>query len=271
MSVQYGLADLLYLMRRLRDRDGGCPWDIEQTFESIAPHTLEEAYEVVDCIERGDYDHLKEELGDLLFQVIYHSEMASEESRFAFPEVVDTLVAKLVSRHPHVFPVGELYADEPAETVDSEKVRGNWEERKGEERAIRNDTDSSALADIPVALPSLSRLQKLQKRASRAGLQSQNAAEVLRDLALNVEALRHSLEVDGEVTEDQIGGLLFACADLSRQVNIDAERAGRHAGREFEQAFRALEAALETQGGSFGQLGSEHQKRYWAQLKQPLK
>lgn len=279
MSVLYELSDLLYLMRRLRDRDGGCPWDIEQNFESIAPHTLEEAYEVVDCIERGDFDHLREELGDLLFQVVYHSQMASEENRFTFGDVVETLVAKLIARHPHVFPSGDLFAtndlpaesqvDVPAHTADSTWVRGRWEERKAEERA-RKKGDSSALADIPTALPGLSRLQKLQKRANRAGFPSRGAAAVLRNIALTAEQLSQTLSAGDMVAEEQIVELLFDCADFARLVSTDAERAARRSGREFERLFRALEATLQGRGESLETLSLEQKERYWSQLKQPL-
>lgn len=257
-------------MRRLRDRDAGCPWDIEQTFESIAPHTLEEAYEVVDCIERGDYGHLREELGDLLFQVVYHSQMASEQDRFAFAEVVDGLTAKLISRHPHVFPTGDLYDEELARTVDSEWVQGNWEERKAEERAVKDDADPSALADIPLALPGLSRLQKLQKRADKAGLKASGPHEVLDRIALKVDTLRDALSAGQTLTEDQVGELLFDCVSLSRQVKVDAERAARKQGREFDRVFRALEGALEAQEEALESLDRTSQQRYWHQAKQAL-
>lgn len=276
MNVQDGLSDLLYLMRRLRNRDGGCPWDIEQTFESIAPHTLEEAYEVVDCIERGDFDHLREELGDLLFQVVYHSQMASEEERFTFSDVVETLVAKLIARHPHVFPGGDLFAERgsdntPADAVGTEWVRGRWEERKAEERASKKHADNSALADIPVALPGLSRLQKVQKRASRAGFPSRGSDEILRDIAAHAAWLSQSLSEGGAITEAQIGALLFDCADLAHVEKADAERASRRVGREFEQLFRALEASLEARGESMETLSPEKKEQYLAQLKQLLK
>lgn len=271
MSARYQLVDLLYLMRRLRNRDNGCPWDIEQTFESIAPHTLEEAYEVVDCIERGDYDHLREELGDLLFQVIYHSQMASEQGRFDFPEVIDALVTKLISRHPHVFPAGQLHDEGAVAPVNGEWVRGSWEERKARERAAKHAADSSALADIPLALPSLTRLQKLQKRASRAGLPVAQPAGILQRLEMIVDTLRCSLDSGGMLAEEHLGELLFVCVDLARQMDVDAERAGRLAGREFEQTFRALEALLEARGESLETLDQNQKCHYWSQLKQPLK
>lgn len=264
----YELADLLYLMRRLRDPDGGCPWDIEQTFESIAPHTLEEAYEVVDCIERGDHKHLREELGDLLFQVVYHSQMASERGEFTFAEVVDGLTAKLISRHPHVFPLGNLYADTPSDTQDGERVRSAWEERKAEERAAKGEADRSALADIPVALPGLSRLQKLQKRAVRAGLKKPDSTVVLDDIARRLAEMHETLAAGGSLSDAQLGGLLFDSVELARQADVDAERAARGAAREFEQIFRALESTLEAQQEVLESLDVDDQRLYWRQVQQ---
>ncbi|WP_235813592.1 nucleoside triphosphate pyrophosphohydrolase, partial [Pseudomonas syringae] len=165
------VQDLLNLMARLRDPQFGCPWDLKQTYASIVPHTLEEAYEVADAIEQGDLDHLKGELGDLLFQVVFYAQLAKEEGRFEFDDVIDGITRKLLRRHPHVFPTGELYA--PAETprLTDEQVNLRWDEIKSEERAEKAGVPEqlSLLDDVPRALPALSRAAKLQKRAAQVG------------------------------------------------------------------------------------------------------
>jgi ATP diphosphatase len=154
----YSLEDLLHLMNRLRDPQYGCPWDIKQTYASIVPHTLEEAYEVADAIERGDFDHLQGELGDLLFQVVYYSQLAQEEGRFEFAGVIDSITRKLIRRHPHVFPTGDLYAPLDIPQLSEEQVKTRWEQIKAEERAEKSDAPEqlSLLDDVPTALPSLS-------------------------------------------------------------------------------------------------------------------
>ena len=167
----YQLDDLLYLMARLRDPQYGCPWDLAQDYASIVPHTLEEAYEVADAIERGDFAHLPGELGDLLFQVVYYSQLGQEEGRFDFAAVVDGIVRKLVRRHPHVFPDGDLYGAKDLPRLDDAAIRRRWEEIKAEERAEKAEAPAqlSLLDDVPVALPALSRAAKLQKRAAAVG------------------------------------------------------------------------------------------------------
>ncbi len=166
----YSLDDLLHLMNRLRDPQYGCPWDIKQTYASIVPHTLEEAYEVADAIERGDFDHLQGELGDLLFQVVYYSQLAREEGRFEFAGVIDGITRKLIRRHPHVFPTGDLYAPLDIPQLSEEQVKLRWEQIKAEERAQKSDAPEqlSLLDDVPGALPSLSRAAKLQNAPARS-------------------------------------------------------------------------------------------------------
>ncbi|MCX7079086.1 MAG: nucleoside triphosphate pyrophosphohydrolase, partial [Pseudomonas sp.] len=177
----YNLEDLLHLMSRLRDPQYGCPWDIKQTYETIVPHTLEEAYEVADAIERGDFDHLQGELGDLLFQVVYYSQLAREEGRFEFDGVVDSITRKLIRRHPHVFPTDDLYAPLDIARLDEEQVKQRWEEIKAEERAERSHAPQqlSLLDDVPGALPALSRAAKLQKRAAQVGFDWPDALPVI--------------------------------------------------------------------------------------------
>ena len=167
----YNLDDLLHLMARLRDPQYGCPWDIKQTYKTIVPYTLEEAYEVADAIEQGDFEHLQGELGDLLFQVVYYSQLAREEGRFEFAGVIDSITRKLIRRHPHVFPTGDLYAPLDVPRLSEEQVKLRWEQIKAQERAENAERPEqlSLLDDVPVALPALSRAAKLQKRAAQGG------------------------------------------------------------------------------------------------------
>lgn len=237
----YSIDDLLYLMARLRDPDGGCPWDLDQNYASIAPSTIEEAYEVVDAIETGDLDHLREELGDLLFQVIFYSQLAREEQRFDFPRIVSDLVAKLVRRHPHVFPDGELYGRTTQDAADSPDVKARWEAIKQEERAAKGAT--GALDDVPLNLPALTRAAKLQKRASRVGFDWPDVhgpiAKVREELAELDGALAGG---DAAAAEEEYGDLLFAAANIGRHLKIDPETALRRASRKFERRFRHMEA-----------------------------
>ena len=207
----YSLEDLLHLMSRLRDPQYGCPWDIKQTYATIVPHTLEEAYEVADAIERGDFDHLQGELGDLLFQVVYYSQLAREEGRFEFAGVIDGITRKLIRRHPHVFPTGDLYAPLDIPQLSEEQVKERWEQIKAEERAEKSDAPEqlSLLDDVPTALPSLSRAAKLQKRASQVGFDWPSALPV-------VDNVREELDEVLEAMADNDSAAIAAWLDLVR-------------------------------------------------------
>ncbi|MCH7937025.1 MAG: nucleoside triphosphate pyrophosphohydrolase [Proteobacteria bacterium] len=264
---------LIDIMAKLRDPDGGCPWDVEQTFASIAPHTIEEAYEVADAIEQGDMTALKDELGDLLFQVVFHAQMAGENGDFRFKDVVEAIADKMVRRHPHVFG-DDTVADSEAQTVA-------WEEHKRLEREAKEnagnsrggdkpgETAKSALDGIISALPSLTRAQKLQKRAARVGFDWETiipvAAKVREELA-EVEA-----EIDGgdpDRLKDEIGDLLFCCVNLARKLNIDPEQALRHGNAKFERRFRRMEALLANDGKKIDDLPvDEVLEVYWTQAK----
>ena len=221
------LDELLAVMARLRDPATGCPWDVEQTFATIAPYTIEEAYEVADACARNDIDALKDELGDLLLQVVFHSRIAEEAGLFAFDDVAAGIAAKLIRRHPHVF------GDAPRDSGHAQ-----WEVIKAEERAKSHDR--SALAGVALALPALMRAEKLQKRASRVGFDWPDAsgprAKVVEELA-EVEAA-----VDQDAQEDEIGDLLFAAVNLARHMSIDPEIALRRANAKFERRFRQVES-----------------------------
>ncbi|MGV8836961.1 nucleoside triphosphate pyrophosphohydrolase [Cellvibrio sp.] len=238
--TQYSIDDLLYLMARLRDPESGCPWDLTQDYASIAPSTLEEAYEVVDAIEKQDFVHLKEELGDLLFQVIFYSQLGKEEDRFEFAGVVSDLVAKLMRRHPHVFPEGTLHSRvENRHTLPTE-VKARWEVIKQQERAEKGA--NGILADVPLNLPSLSRAAKLQKRAASVGFDWDDVygpiAKVREEL-MEVEAELDS--GDMAALEEELGDLLFAVVNIARYQKIDPEQALRRANQKFEQRFHFIE------------------------------
>lgn len=238
--TQYNVDDLLYLMARLRDPESGCPWDLTQDYASIAPSTLEEAYEVVDAIEKQDFVHLKEELGDLLFQVIFYSQLGKEENRFEFAGVVSDLVAKLVRRHPHVFPDGTLHSRVENRHTLPMDVKARWEAIKQQERAEKGA--NGILADVPLNLPSLSRAAKLQKRAASVGFDWDDVygpiAKVREEL-MEVEAELDS--GDDVALEEELGDLLFAVVNIARYQKIDPEQALRRANQKFEQRFHFIE------------------------------
>jgi nucleoside triphosphate diphosphatase len=254
--VSARLEELLALMERLRAPDG-CPWDREQTFASIAPYTVEEAYEVADAIDSGDMAHLQDELGDLLFQVVFHSQMGREQGAFDFESVTGSICDKLVRRHPHVFAGrGPLTAAEQT-TV--------WEAIKAAERRARDPGAASALDGVPRALPALMRAYKLSKRAARVGFDfehpSQTADKVAEELA-EVRAARASQEIFEEV-----GDLLFAAANLARKLEVDAEAALRAANAKFERRFRAMESLAATRGQEFASLDLGAQEELWLDVK----
>ena len=236
---------LLEIMRALRNPDGGCPWDLEQDFDSIAPYTLEEAYEVAETIERKDFAGLKDELGDLLFQVVYHGQMAEEAGHFSFQDVVENVCQKMIRRHPHVF------GDADIKTAESQTLA--WEEVKALERGEKSDGDemsSGTLDGLPLALPALVRAVKLQKRAARVGFDWPDTSLVLDKL--NEEMLELAVEVakdrDSPEVKEELGDLLFVYANLSRHLDVDPEEALRSANGRFERRFRYIEQTLEDQG-----------------------
>ena len=235
------IDDLIGIMARLRDPEHGCPWDRVQTFRSIAPYTIEEAYEVADAIERGNPSHLLDELGDLLFQVVFHAQMAREAGEFGFEEVVDAIVGKMIRRHPHVF--GDAHEWSPAEQSQ------RWEEMKAVERT-ESGGGSSLLDDVPVALPALTRAVKLQRRAATGGFDWPNSDEVFDKILEELGELRDAVRAgDRSEIEDELGDLLFTVANLARHVGADPESCGRAANRKFERRFRELERRAGTTVG----------------------
>jgi MazG family protein len=231
--------ELLKIMARLRDPVHGCPWDVEQTFASIAPYTLEEAYEVADAIERDDLAALEEELGDLLLQVVFHAQMASEQGAFDFERVARGIAAKLVRRHPHVFG-GERLADAAAQSA-------RWEEIKAAEKAARGP--SSVLDDVPAALPALTRAAKLGRRAARIGFDWPDAAGARAKIAEELGELDAAIAGgDPAAVRHELGDVLLAVTNLARHLEVDPEGALRAANRRFENRFRHVEAAAATDG-----------------------
>ena len=270
----YKLDDLLHLMARLRDPQHGCPWDLKQSYATIVPYTLEEAYEVADAIERGDFDHLREELGDLLFQVVYYAQLAREEGRFEFDAVVDGITRKLVRRHPHVFPDGDLYGKPDPAKLEEAAVKQRWEELKAEERAAKaaEPVQLSLLDDVPHALPALSRANKLQKRASQVGFDWADALPVVDKVREELdEVLEAMAGGDTEAQAEEVGDLLFVVVNLARKLKVDPETALRAANAKFERRFRYIETALRDQGRSLEGTSLEEMDELWGAAKRDEK
>ncbi len=256
------LLKLVDIMARLRTPVTGCPWDLEQTFATIAPYTIEEAYEVADAIERGDMGDLREELGDLLFQVIFHSRMAEEAGAFTLADVVEAINDKMIRRHPHVFVA--------ADGRDSEGQTVAWEEVKAAERAAKGKKaeDTSALAGVALSLPALLRAEKLQKRAARTGFDWTEAAHIFDKLEEETAEVKEAMASgDADAIEDEIGDLLFVAANLARRLSVDPEQALRRANAKFERRFRAMEAAAAEAGADFATLSLDAQEAYWQGVK----
>ncbi|MFK7699253.1 nucleoside triphosphate pyrophosphohydrolase [Pseudomonas caspiana] len=270
----YTLQDLLHLMARLRDPKYGCPWDVQQNYASIVPHTLEEAYEVADAIERGDFDDLKGELGDLLFQVVYYSQLAREEGRFEFDGVIDGITRKLIRRHPHVFPTGDLYAPLETPRLNDEEVKQRWEDIKAQERAgkARAPEQLSLLDDVPAVLPALSRAAKLQKRASQVGFDWPSALPVVDNVREELdEVLEAMADNDAAGIEEEVGDLLFAAVNLARHLKVDPENALRAANRKFERRFRFIEQALRDTQRPMEDCTLEEMDALWGEAKRQEK
>jgi MazG family protein len=252
------IKTLLDIMRRLRDPDGGCPWDLEQDVSTIAPYTIEEAYEVADAIERGDFDHLREELGDLLLQVVFHAQMADEAGLFAFGDVVEAISDKLIRRHPGVF------TDEEIATADEQLAK--WDLIKAEERKSKGE--SSLLDGIPAGMAELQRSVKLQKRAGGAGFEWPSAEPMLDKFEEEIEEIREAMQRgEREQIEEELGDLLFVAANLGRQLGIDPAAALRRANAKLERRFRAMEIRA---GGpdSLAAMDLQQMEALWQEIKQ---
>lgn len=261
---------LLEIMARLRDPQGGCPWDLAQTFSTVAPYTIEEAYEVADAIDRGDLDDLKDELGDLLLQVVFHARMAQEQGAFAFGDVVEAISDKMTRRHPHVFAGLSI--------ADSDALNAMWDAEKKKERLAKTDADAdpSALAGIARGLPEWQRAVKLQKRAAAVGFDWPAHAPVIDKLYEEIEEVRVEFEArdatpgDAGVQarlEEEIGDLLFVAANLARHAQVDPGAALRRANLKFERRFRRMETLAQADGVRLADLPLQAQDAYWERAK----
>ena len=260
---RYQLADLLAIMQKLRDPEQGCPWDKKQSFASIVPYTLEEAYEVADSIERQDMSALKGELGDLLFQVVFYSQMASEQGLCNFADVVDGVSEKLVRRHPHVF--GE------AQFADTRAVNANWEAEKAKERLQKDASASSVLDDIPLAMPAMSRANKIQKRCAAVGFDWDALPPVVDKVHEEIAEVLHEVAQeprDEAKVAEELGDLLFATINLVRHLKKDPEQVLRLANQKFERRFRQVEAQISANGHSLRDVSLDEMEQVWQRVKQ---
>ncbi|MEM1141480.1 MAG: nucleoside triphosphate pyrophosphohydrolase [Pseudomonadota bacterium] len=276
----YTLDDLLRIMERLRDPQHGCPWDVEQTFESIIPSTIEECYELAAAIQDGDFAHVADELGDVLFQVIFYTQLGKEQELFDFSSVVDGLSTKLIRRHPHVFAHGKIEgivgtqsdsgsSNQAAPIADAPAVKRQWEKIKADER--RERAQQGALDDVPVALPALPRAQKLQKRAARVGFDWSAAAPVFAKLDEEIAELVAASESGspGDV-EDELGDVLFTVVNLARHLGVNAEQAMRRANHKFESRFKKMEAEAAEGSEALSDLSPAQLEALWSAAKDRL-
>lgn len=270
--MRHGMDDLLTLMQVLRDAEQGCPWDLQQDWDSIVPHTLEEAYEVADAIERRAFDELPGELGDLLFQVVYYAQFGAEEQRFDFADIVDTLTAKMLRRHPHVFPEGTLGSRRPpgvsAEEVQTQQVNSRWEALKADERAERAIEAPSVLDDVPRTLPALSRAAKLSKRAARVGFDWPDARGVIAKIREELAEVEEALAAgDQSHAQEEVGDLLFAVTNLARSLKADPEQCLRATNAKFERRFRYVERELSAAQRPFSDASLDEMEAHWQAAK----
>ena len=251
---------LLDIMAQLRNPEGGCPWDLEQTYRTIVPHTIEEAYEVADAIERDDYAELQDELGDLLFQVVFYAQLAKEEKRFGFDDIVQSICDKLERRHPHVF------ADK--QVADSDEQTRHWEQLKADERKAKAEQSRphSVLDGIAHTLPAVTVAHKLQKRAAQIGFDWPDEQGVMDKVSEELTEIRQAW-VEPAKREEEIGDLLFTCVNLARHAGVDAETALRQANRKFEARFRAMEQQLDNSAKGLVQASAAEMEAAWENIK----
>lgn len=255
-----GMPRLIEIMARLRDPKTGCPWDVEQTYETIAPYTIEEAYEVADAITTGDFDELKAELGDLLLQVVYYTQMSTEDGRFDFDDVVNAISDKMVARHPHVF------GNESRDKSAAEQTR-DWEKIKAEERAAKGQAQAGVLDGVALGLPALLRAVKLQKRAARVGFDWPETGQVLDKIKEEIVELQEVAGQSSDKSEEEFGDLLFVLANYARHLSIDPEQALRRANGKFVRRFEYIEAALKAQNRAPESSDLEEMDALWDEAK----
>lgn len=264
MTKLKSIDRLLAIMAKLRNPTGGCPWDLEQTYKTIVPHTIEEAYEVAEAIENGDLESLRDELGDLLFQVVFYAQMADEDGLYDFYDIVEGICRKMESRHPHVFGSQQI-SDAAAQNVA-------WEDHKARERAekrLLSDAPESVLDGVSVPLPSMTRAVKLQKRAARVGFDWEKASDVLDKIAEEAFELREEMDArsDKARLEDELGDLLFAVTNLARKLDVDPEQALRAGNMKFERRFKFIEGALRQRKKSPQESNLKEMESLWNEAK----
>ena len=284
-TAKTAIENLLTLMTMLRDKDFGCPWDLQQTIASLVPYTLEEVYEVVDAIEKQDMLELEDELGDLLFQVVFYTQIAAEEGLFDFDDVANAITRKLIRRHPHVFPKGKQTNFGNKADISSDQVVVNWEAIKQQERQEKQRTrqtnqshsgdsesseaSNSILDDVPRALPALERARKLQKRAARVGFDWPEIEPVIAKLKEEVAELESALrEGDQQQISNELGDVLFAAVNLARHASVEPELALRSANQRFEDRFKWIESTLSSRGKTLSETNLEELDLLWDQAKQ---
>ena len=263
------IDELLGIMRALRNKDTGCPWDLEQDFRSLAPYAIEEAYEVADAIERGDFDELKQELGDLLLQVVFHAQLADEQDLFDFNGVAAAICDKMTRRHPHVFDPSTGSGSRHSGDFNAEAQTVSWELLKKQERESNSSEDKSVLAGIAAGLPEWQRALKLQKRAATAGFDWPDMECVFSKLQEEIVEVREQLQhgLGHSALEDEIGDILFVCVNLSRHAKVDFGSALRRANAKFERRFRLMENLAASQGRQLPQMTLTEQESLWNQSK----
>ena len=264
-SYEFGISDLLRIMERLRDPYDGCPWDTQQTFTTVIPHTLEECYELVDAIQQGDLPHVAEELGDVLFQVVFYSELGKELSAFDFHAVVDGIARKLLRRHPHVFAEGAIEG-RVLESVTTDEVKANWEAIKRKEKG--HSKMVGVLADVPKALPALSRAQKLQKKAATVGFDWGELSGVLAKLKEEMNEFQQAVtNNDDKSMAEELGDLIFSAVNVARHLGYDAEGVLRQANEKFETRFGDMETAALEEGSALSDESTLQLEARWQSAK----
>lgn len=267
-GLTYSIQDLLRVMQRLRDPETGCPWDLRQDFHSIVPSTLEECYELAQAIANEDFVHIAEELGDVLFQVVFYAQLGQEQNLFSFDVIVNTLVEKLIRRHPHIFAEGQIEGV-PLKRSSLKEVKQTWEAIKQRERDSK--LQSGVLADVPLALPALPRAQKIQKRAAQVNFDWVDIPDVLDKLQEELDELRRAMsEQNAEEMHEEMGDVFFTCVNLARHLGLDAEESLRHSTAKFERRFCQMEASAAANGLGLSEMTEEQFDRLWHQAKEAL-
>jgi nucleoside triphosphate diphosphatase len=261
------VEQLQYLMSCLRDEAFGCTWDKKQTYKSIAPYTLEEAYEVLDAIEREDFDHLKEELGDLLFQVVFYAQMAEEEQRFTFDDIAAGIVEKMLRRHPHVFPEGDITRFGEPTMLSEEQIAQQWQQIKAQEKGKKPD-GSSLLDEVPASMPALMQAVKIQQKVAKVGFDWPDVAPVFDKIREELDELEESMKEQNRLhVEEEMGDVLFAVSNLARHLNVSPDVALNKTNIKFRRRFGRIEALVSAQNKTLTDCSLEELDRYWDQTK----